>query len=147
MARGLTLRRYEVENVDYVWAGAFRLRVEAVDACGGMDARVFLWQRHPVDPNTGEERNELVTVCSPVDMSDFPAEEPDPSTTYPFFRRDWMELDYRAVSDAEEGWTAIRNAVSQLVSALDKLDILTLTIETRIGSTCEEDSASESATD
>ncbi len=144
MARGITLTKSEVLNVDFVWAGAFRLRVDASLPSGGMDERVFLWQRNPMNPFTSEETDVFITVCSPVDLSEYPPEEPDPTADLPYFRRSWVELDFRAVSQADEGWQAIQNAVLQLVEALNKLDTLTPTEVVRIGSEDEESSLSDS---
>jgi|JI10StandDraft_1071094.scaffolds.fasta_scaffold467061_2 hypothetical protein len=139
--RGITLQRYEVLNVDYYYLGAFRLRVEATEALG-MDDRVFLYQRGPINPYTNEATDSFVTVCSPVDMEDYPADEPDVRKTYPFFRKAEVELDFRTSAEAEEGWLAIVERVSNLVSSLNTLEDLTPTTSVRIGD--DADSISDS---
>lgn len=141
--RGVTLTRYEVANVDYHWLSAFRLRIVASDALG-MDERVFLFRRGSLNPYTNERTDYFITVCSPVDMEDFPAGEPDPEKTYPFFRLDEVTLDFRTSADAEAAWDVILGEVENLVTALNTLENLTATIEVRVGDSDSSESLSES---
>lgn len=141
MPRGITLQRYELLNVDYFYLSAFRLRLEATEALD-MDDRVFLFRRSPVNPYTNDVFDTFVTVCSPVDMEDYPPEEPDPAKTYPFFRKADVELDFRTAAEAEEAYVAIIGLLNNLVTALNQLETLTPTASVRIGDSDE--SASES---
>lgn len=140
--RGITLTRSEVVNVDYLWLSAFRLRVVATDALG-MDHRVFLFRRGPLNPYTDERTDFFITVCSPVDMEDFPAGEPDPEKTYPFFRVAEVTLDFRTSQEAEEAWDIIVREVENLITALNTLEDLTPTLEIRIGDSDDSESESE----
>ncbi len=141
--RGITLTRHEVLDVDYHWLSAFRLRVVASNPLG-MDERVFLFRRGSLNPYTGEQTDYFITVCSPVDMEDFPAGEPDPAKTYPFFRMDEVTPDFRTAQEAEESWALILAEVENLVSALNALEDLTATIEVRVGDDDDSESLSES---
>lgn len=132
MARGLRLQRSEVVNVDYVYLGAFRLRVDVVDA-HDMDDRIFLWRRGPVDPYTGEPTDNFFTLCSAVDMSEFPGDAPDANKAYPFFRRNWVELDFRAVSQAEEAWRLFQERANVLIESLNILERLVVTQTVQCG--------------
>lgn len=140
--RGITLTRHEVLDVDYHWLSAFRLRIVASSALG-MDERIFLFRRGSLNPYTDDRTDYFITVCSPVDMEDFPAGEPDPTKTYPFFRMDEVTLDFRTSQEAEESWALILAEVENLVAALNALEDLTATIEVRIGDDDSSESESE----
>lgn len=141
MPKGLTLQRYELLNVDYYYLSAFRLRLEVTDALD-MDDRVFLFRRSPVNPYTNDVVDTFVTVCSPVDMEDYPPEEPDPAKTYPFFRKAELELDFRTSAEAEEAWLKIVDLLNNLVTSLTRLETLTPTTSVRIGDSDESSSES-----
>lgn len=128
MARRLKLKKYITPNVNYVTLGAYRVRIEAHEA-EDMDSRVFVWRRDPVNPYTSQETNTFFAVASPVDMEEYPPEDPDPDKAYPFFRRSWVELDFRAVSDGNEAWVRIVELVCQLITSLNLLDNLNLETE------------------
>lgn len=124
MARSLKVRKLDAgPNVNYEYFSAYRLRVE-IERAVGMDDRVFLYQRGPVNPHTGEAADTFVTVCSPVDMADYPPDEPDPARQYPFFRKNFVELDFRATSQAQEAYDLIVRELGVLCRALDRLEQL-----------------------
>src|SRR5262245_10049475 len=119
MARRLQITRYEVQDVNYLWAGLFRLRLE-VTGYEDMDPRVFLYRRSPINQYTGEYTDVAITVCSPVDMEDYPPGEPDWEKTYPFFRQNWIELDFRDTAEAEEFYLKVVNSLECLIAALNR---------------------------
>lgn len=124
MARALKVKRLDAgPNVNYLYFSVYRLRLEIEEAVE-MDDRVFLFQRLPTNPHTGDTLDVFVTVCSPVDMSDYPPEEPDPVRQYPFFRRNAVELDFRATQTAEDAYTLIVAELGVLCRALDRMDEL-----------------------
>ena len=124
MARALKVKKLDAgPNVNYLHFSAYRLRVEIEEAVE-MDDRVFLYQRRPANAHTGEVTDVFVTVCSPVDMADYPPGEPDPDRQYPFFRLNYVELDFRATSDAVEAYDLIVAELGTLCRALDRLEQL-----------------------
>lgn len=130
--RRLKVKRYKVTNVDYLYFSAYRLRVEIADATG-MDRRVFVYRRDPASPYTDEATDTFFAVASPVDMAEYPPEEPDPNKSYPFFRKHFVELDVRAVSLALLAEQIIVHELNVLVHALNKLEDLDLAEEFWIG--------------
>ncbi len=129
MARALKVKKLDAgTNVNYLFLSAYRLRIE-IEQAVDMDDRVFLFRRDPTNPNTGDTLDTFFTVCSPVDMADFPPDEPDPAKQYPFFRRNWVELDFRATSQADEAYALIVAELQNLVFALNRLERLR-TVET-----------------
>lgn len=143
MPRGLRLIRYDAgDDVNYLHFSAYRIRVEAVDPVN-MDPRIFLYRRNPPDPLRGNTvRDVFFTVCSPVDLEEYPPEAPDPAKQYPFFRRSWVELDFRTTQDAEEFWRIVRSETSVLLAALDRLERLRYREEVWLGSAAPDPDAS-----
>lgn len=121
--KSLTLHKSSAEIVNVFGVTAFRLRVEAI-APQGVGAEVFCYLRGPVNPYTGEAADVFQAVAGPVDMAEFPAGAPDNTTTFPFFRKNSVELDFRATSLAEEAWRIIQTDVRTLLHALTRLEEL-----------------------
>lgn len=133
MARALNVQKLDAgQNINYEWMSAYRLKLviaEAVD----MDNRVFLFQRSPPDPTTGNTTDTFVTVCSPVDMEDYPPDAPDSAKQYPFFRLSSVELDFRATSQADEAYAIIMRELNVLIFALNRLDQLKVSNSVWVG--------------
>ena len=71
--KGITLTRAHAQEVPYRKIGSVRIKITASDPIG-MDAEVFVWLRHPVNPTTGQSTDEFQQVASPYDMSTYPAD-------------------------------------------------------------------------
>jgi hypothetical protein len=146
MAARLLLRRYGVENVNFQWAGAYRLRIEVTDpSASGADANVFLYLRNLPNPYTNETIDVFHAVASPADLAEYPVGEPDSTTTYPFYRLSYVELDLRAVELADQLWVIVVREVDALLKALEKLEGLTPVAEAWVGAGAPEDSGSSSS--
>jgi hypothetical protein len=89
-----------------------------------MTEHVFVYRRHPPDPYTGDIFDEFCTVASPVDLSEYPIGAPDPELPFPFFRKNFIEVDVRSAAAFEDTWNLIVQQVCALVEALDAMDIL-----------------------
>jgi hypothetical protein len=132
--RRLLLKKFEITNVNYLWLGAYRLRVEASDPLHtGTDPNVFLFLRHPLNPHTHEVVDEFLGVASPADMSEYPAHAPDHSTAFPIFRSAAFEIDLRQVEQARKVWLLIQEEVNHLLLALDRMEQLVPTEEVWVG--------------
>lgn len=135
MARRLKISRSELTNVNYQTLGAFRLRVDVTDPDNsGADVNVFLYNRRPFNPHTEEALSDFMAVASAVDLAEYPVGEPHTDTAYPFFRLSYVELDFRAVSQADETWLLLVAEIDALLKALDALENLTVTQEVWVGS-------------
>lgn len=147
MARGLTIKRFGLINVNYRNIGAHRLRVEVTDPCNtGADVAVFMFLRLPPNPANGAELDEFHAVASPVDMSEYPAEAPDSRTAFPFYRSSAVELDFRSTALADYAWTTMVAEIGELLAALDRLDHLVVTETVTVGD-CPETGDSDSDSD
>jgi hypothetical protein len=141
MARYIKLIRASSENVNVRYHGAFRVQVTVARA-ENMPAEVFLYQRLP--PNAdGEVFDRFLTVCSPVDLAEYPTVEPDDDLRFPYFRKDSVELDFRSTDHAQEFWEIMMREVCCLREALDRLDALEVTAEFECGELDSETTDSE----
>ena len=148
MARRLKLSRSQLTQVNYQYLGAFRLRVDVSDPTdSGADPFVFLYNAAPVNPYNGEQRADFLAVASPVDLSEYPAGEPNDATTYPFFRLNYVELDFRSTEQAERAWELIVLEVDNLLKALDRMEQLEVAEETWVGAAPDDTGESASASD
>lgn len=130
--RSVRLTRFEAENVNFYYFGAYRMRIEATEAQGpDMDPYVFIYRRGPLNPYTGEYCDEFMAVAGPADMAEIPALEPDPERSWPFFRLDYIEDDFRSSAIALEVWNIVETEVAVLVEAMGRLTQLK-TVETQV---------------
>jgi len=134
--RRLKLKRYELQNVNYQWLGAYRLRIEAERESTSdppMEEYVFMYRRDPVNPYTNTYVDTFFAVASPADMSEYPVGSPSPSSRFPFFRLNYVELDLRTLGEVEEVWNTIVHDVDNLLKGLDKMDNLVPTMDIVVG--------------
>lgn len=145
MARRLKLTKSQLTEVNYQYLGAFRLRVTASDPTdSGADPYVFLYNARPVNPYDDTVTADFMAIASPGDLAEYPVGEPDANTTYPFFRLDYVELDFRSTEQAERAWLLIVAEVDTLMKALDRMEQLVPTDEVWVGA-APDAGASESA--
>lgn len=130
--RRLKVQRYQVEQIDSLYYSAYRLRIEVTEAVG-LDRRVFVYRRDQANPYTGQATDTFFSVTSPVDLEEYPPEEPDPNKSYPFFRKHFVELDFRTVGLARATELLILEELTVLVHALNKLEALDSEVEYEIG--------------
>jgi hypothetical protein len=132
--RRLRLTRKAVTQVLYQHLGAYRLRIEVSDPENtGADPYVFLYLRRPVNPYNQEVLDDFHAVASPVDLAEYPVGEPNALTTYPFYRLDFIELDFRSTDQATDTWVLIVAEVDALLKALDRLEALEIVAEVTVG--------------
>lgn len=146
MSRALKLVRYGVKNANVWYMKAFRIRIEATDA-EDMSDRVFVYQREPVDPYTGNQLDLFCSVAGPVDMSEYPPEEPPEDGSTPFFRKNFIEVDVRSTSHADELWEIVKTEVCNLIDALDRLETLEVQDESQCGTPTTSESSSASSSE
>lgn len=141
--RRLRLTKHEVQFVNYQFLGAARLKVVVTDPDNtGADPFVFLYQRRPVNPYDQTVSDLWIGIASVVEMADYPVGEPDPNTPYPFFRSDRIEVDLETIDLLNETWPLIVAEVSNLLVALDRLELLVPTETVDVGADAPADSAS-----
>jgi len=144
--RRLKLQKFELENVNFQWLGAYRLRIEVTDPNeSGADPYIFLFLRRPANPYNGDTFDDFHGAASPVDMEYYPVGEPNGLTSDPFYRLDVLELDFRSLSEFQETWTLIVADASNLLLALNRMEELTPTEEVYVGADDETGGSSSSS--
>lgn len=139
MARFL---RYQKTRSPYVLNSTLGVRVRFdILAAEDMPAEVFAFKMKTVNPATGEAQGFFSHVCSPSDLSDFPAEEPEEGVSPAWFRLSYVDLQLRSDVEADDFAAIIEQQLDQLKCALDKLETVeTVTVGT---AGCEDDEAEE----
>jgi hypothetical protein len=133
MPRGLRLQRFSIRNANHWHLRVFRLRVEVAEVSSDMTEYVFVYRRNPPDPNSGEVFDEFCAVASITDLSEYPIGDPDPNNAFPFFRKNFVEVDVRSSQEFAEAWELLKTHVCELVEALDRADDLVLDEEFTCG--------------
>jgi hypothetical protein len=145
MERGVSLTRYEQSQV-YLpnRKEAFRLRIQAHHG-QLLPNEIFLHRKSATNPATGEQFDEFLTVCSPFDLTAYPADAPTEGQDPPFFRKSVCDKILDGQIQANECWLDVYEEVCLLVEACNKLDYLVERETVRCGGDTEPDtSVSES---
>lgn len=146
--RRIRLTKYAAENVNYSYYGAYRMKVAVTDVEGDdIDKYVFIYQRHPESPYTNASQDEFSAVCGPSQFATIPAGAPDANQGWPFYRLDYVELDFMSVNQADQAWEDIKTEVSKLVEGMGKLTALVAVEDVWFPSAPPASSQSESASD
>ena len=126
MPRGLKLKRYSIKNANHWHLRVFRLRIEVTETSPDMPKDIFVYRRHPADPHSGVIFDEFCTVASPVDLSEYPVGGPDPVKDFPFFRKDFIEVDVRSMTEFQDVWDLVVKLSCQLATTLDDAENLVM---------------------
>ena len=120
--RRIRLTKYIAENVNYTYYGAYRMRI-AVTAVEGddLDKYVFIYKRNPESPYSNQSQDDFQAIVGPSQIASIPAVTPDPNQNYPFYRLDYVELDFMSVEQADQAWKDIQAEVGKLVDGMGKL--------------------------
>jgi hypothetical protein len=126
MARRIRLVRYEVQNINWQFFGAYRMRVEVPEVEGDdLDPHIFIYQRGLVSPYTGQVQDEFVAIAGPAQMADIPVGEPDANRYYPYYRLNYIEQDFTSEELAMEVWRTIQREAAVLCEAMGRFTQLT----------------------
>ena len=141
---GLELtRQFTVFNAESS-QGAWRLRVVIIDA-HEIDPNVFLYQRR-TDPSEGVDSQDVfVGVCSPVDLEDYPAGNPDPNDSAGFFRMGDIDVLTRNRDQIDRLWELILEDLQELVETITNICELEDPVTIVIGTIPSSSSSSSSA--
>lgn len=108
--------RYIHNRVDGI-----RLRVDA-DQAEDMPEKIFAYLTMPMRPGSGEQVGEFDHVCSPVDLEEYPEDEPIPGHEPGWFRLSYLDVLIRSPIELEAFLAQIIKDVRALKSTLDTMD-------------------------
>lgn len=133
MPRGITIYRSEQETVTNPdFAEGFRIVLRADDPLN-MPKEIFLFRKELVNPETGAAADSFLGVCSPLDLSRYPANAPDPSRPRPFFRKSEADVIVANQHDAQKFWQSVSQEVQDLIDQLNLMDVLAPAVSVRFG--------------
>lgn len=98
-----------------------RLRVDA-DLAEGMSEKIFAYITMPMRPGVGEAVGEFDHVCSPVDLEEYPEDDPIPGHQPGWFRLSYVDVLVRSPAEMEALLAKIIADVRALKSTLDVMD-------------------------
>lgn len=134
MAHRLRITKKQLTEINFEYLGAFRLRVEVDDPSNsGTDPNVFVYNRRPMDAFNQGIADVFFAIASPGDLAEYPIGEPISTTTFPFYRLNYVELDFRATKLAEEVWLTIVQEINTLMQILDRMEQLVPVAEIWVG--------------
>lgn len=114
-----TASRYRTgDNLDGI-----RVRIEATDAAA-MSDKVFAYLGLPLRPGESEHRASFDHVCSPVDIEEYPEDEPAPNSRPAWFRLNYVDVLVRSREEARDFVKLVAEDVQKLKTALDVMDDL-----------------------
>ncbi len=125
MTRRIQLTKYTPTLVSFNNYGMYRLRIEVTGVEGAdLDDKIFIYTRNPPSPYTTLSCDEFVAVAGPPQLALYPAGEPNPDQGWPYYRLNYVELDFASTQQAESVWHEIQSEVCVLVEAMNRLDSL-----------------------
>lgn len=101
----------------------YRIRIVAQNPCN-MEAEIFRVYRYPPDLETGLSQDEFTGVCSWVDMEELPKDEPRAADCPKAFRQAFLDVVVDTEAIASNLWTLIKEEVDQLVTTMNRGDVL-----------------------
>jgi hypothetical protein len=120
-----------------------RVRIVA-DQAVDMPTKIFAYMLSPMKPSVGEKVANFDHVCSPVDLEEYPEDEPLPGLRPEWFRLNYVDILVRSRAEAHDFIKDVIEDVQRLKTTLNLMDNLVPGGEMWIGS--PPSSSSESST-
>lgn len=117
-------------SVKLTWASSYYrygehdgIRVRITADCGNnVSEKIFAYRMLPTSLHGTE--GHYSHVCSPVDLADYPADEPLSGASPEWFRLSYVDVLVRSVEEAENFVTIVREDVRRLIHTLDTTETL-----------------------
>lgn len=123
--RRVQLTRLDPEVINFNNYGVYRMRIEVTEVQGpDLDTNLFVYKHVGPSPYSDNNFDTFEAVCGPAQLSDYPPGAANADQGWPFYRLDYVELDFQSAAQADSVWTEIKSSVTALVNALNKLDRL-----------------------
>ncbi len=100
-----------------------RIRIDATDA-RNMPSKIFAYLLQPANPSTLARAGAFDHVCSPVDLEEYPEDEPEPFNRPEWFRLAYVDILVRSRLEADEFLSSVTADVRNLKRTLDLMDML-----------------------
>lgn len=124
-----------------------RVRFDVTSGCN-ISPKVFAYLMQPVNPLTGSTAGTFSHVCSPVDLEEYPEDEPIEDAEPPWYRLDYVDVLVRSVEEAAQFIADVQVDLNRLKDTLDVTDTLFPGVDGVIGTdVCTEPSSSATSSD
>lgn len=135
---------WAVSRYNYHETDGIRVRITAQDA-NLMPDKVFAYLLLPMKPGAGERVGEFSHVCSPVDLEEYPEDEPIAGQRPEWFRLHYVDVLLRSRTEVHEFIREVQGDVQRLKATLDIMDTLLPGGELWIGGAPPAEESSESS--
>lgn len=116
-----------------------------VDCATGLDTRVFAYRQMPINASGGQA-GFFSHICSPSDMTEYPADEPRANESPEWFRLSFVDVFLRSVTEADDFIQIVREDILRLLTTLATMDTIFLRGTDIVGEDCDPaDPGSESS--
>jgi hypothetical protein len=115
MSHKITVKHNLSLNVDGTW----RLQCW-VSETENMTNKIFVYQHKPDMPYETSDRNVFVNIAQPSDIAEYP--EDTVGATFPFFRRAYIDITIKDTALVYNTLEGIKQDVSELCKALDRIE-------------------------
>lgn len=123
---------WSVSRYNYHETDGIRVRITAQDV-NLMPDKIFAYLLLPMKPGAGTRVGEFSHVCSPVDLEEYPEDEPIPGQRPEWFRLNYVDVLLRSRTEVYEFIREVEGDVRRLKETLDIMDDLLPGGETWIG--------------
>lgn len=135
---------WSVSRYNYHDTDGIRVRITAQNA-NLMSDKVFAYLLLPMKPGAGERVGEFSHVCSPVDLEEYPEDDPIPGHRPEWFRLNYVDVLLRSRTEVHEFIREVTADVQRLKTTLDVMDTLLPGGELWIGGEPSAEQSSESS--
>ncbi len=122
-----------------------RVRI-TVTCTDGLDTRIFAYRMAPVD-GSGGTNGFFSHICSPVDMAEYPADEPVAGQSPEWFRLSYVDVFLRSVEETEKFIEIVKSDIRRLLSTLSTMDIIFTNGTEIVGTDCTPPEGSSDSSD
>jgi|694.fasta_scaffold137971_3 hypothetical protein len=114
---------WEVSRYNYHSTDGIRVRITA-DSATLMSPKVFAYQLLPLKPGDEERVGSFDHVCSPVDLEEYPEDEPIANSRPAWFRLNYVDVLLRSRAEVKGFVQDVTEDVQRLKQTLDTMDDL-----------------------
>ena len=114
---------WSVSRYNYHDTYGIRVRITA-DSAINMSTKIFAYLMLPMKAGAGERVGAFDHVCSPVDLEDYPEDEPLAGHRPEWFRLDYVDVLLRSRTEVHDFIKAVISDVKRLKSTLNLTDNL-----------------------
>jgi hypothetical protein len=123
---------WQVSRYNFDTTDGIRVRITASNAAN-MSDKIFAYQMLPLRPGTTEKIGAFDHVCSPIDLEEYPEDDPVLNSRPAWFRLNYVDVLLRSRAEVKSFIENVIDDVQRLKTTLDLTDTLLPGGETWVG--------------